>query len=299
MRRYTTIVALVACLAAFWNGAAMAGEQAGEGLMPRDNAINEWLDTYKTAWQEQDADLVGTLFSDDAHYAVNPLEQILAGRSAIEDYWRAGAAGSQKDILFDYEVWSDTQQMTIVHWTASFTRAASGERVNMDGVFRLVFETNDARPLLCARLEEWWFLAVDEQSAAPTNIERETLQGTDMRLSLKTKISTPLFDETIAYYKAVFGMEIAQEWDKDDDKGAILVFADGRNEAFLEVYYDARAHDFSGLSLQFRLDDLNGFVETLPPSIDREGPRPRPWGSTYLYLRDPNDIMVIVYEGGM
>lgn len=120
-----------------------------------------------------------------------------------------------------------------------------------------------------------------------------------MRFSLKTKISTPLFDETVTYYKEIFGMVIGQEWEKPDDKGAILLFKDGENEALLEVYFSEKNHDFSGLSLQFRVDSLDAFMKTLPKSVSYEGPRDRPWGSRYLYLRDPNDIMIIVYEGGM
>ncbi|MEO0998042.1 MAG: VOC family protein [Pseudomonadota bacterium] len=120
-----------------------------------------------------------------------------------------------------------------------------------------------------------------------------------MRMSLKTKISTPLFDESVRYYRAAFAMTVAEQWDKPDDKGAILVFGDSRDEALLEVYYSEEPHDFSGLSLQFRVDDLAAFLSRLPDSFAREGPRPRPWGSTYLYLRDPNDILIIVYEGGM
>lgn len=120
-----------------------------------------------------------------------------------------------------------------------------------------------------------------------------------MRFSLKTKVSTPLFEETLRYYKDIFGMEIAQEWDKPDDKGAILVFSDSRKEAFLEIYFSKETHDFSGLSLQFRVHSLDAFMKTLPLACAYEGPTPRPWGSTYLYLRDPNDIMIIVYEGGM
>jgi len=120
-----------------------------------------------------------------------------------------------------------------------------------------------------------------------------------MQFSLKTKVTTPLLEETVNWYKTAFGMTIAQEWNKPDDKGAILVFAGSKKEAFLEVYYSEAAHDFQGLSLQFRVENLQAFISQLPDSYDYEGPRPRPWGSTYLYLRDPNDILVIVYEGGM
>lgn len=116
---------------------------------------------------------------------------------------------------------------------------------------------------------------------------------------LKTQISTPKFDATRDFYQSQFGMLVAEEWDSADDKGVILRFADGRDEAFLEIYLTSLVHDFDGLSLQFRVDDLNGFIKQLPENFEYEGPTPRPWGSTYLYLRDPAGIQVIVYEGGL
>tara|TARA_R110002096_G_scaffold101547_6_gene224574 strand:- start:329 stop:691 length:363 start_codon:yes stop_codon:yes gene_type:complete len=119
-----------------------------------------------------------------------------------------------------------------------------------------------------------------------------------MDYSLKTKISTPLIDESIEFYTRLFGMRMVEEWDERNDRGAILSFSDGRDEAFLEIYFDKNAYDFSGLSLQFRTENLAKFIAKLPPEIQYEGPTPRPWGSTYLYLQDPNDISVIVYEGG-
>ena len=120
-----------------------------------------------------------------------------------------------------------------------------------------------------------------------------------MTLSLKTKISTPRYRETRAFYARVFGMVVAEEWDDPGDIGVILAIPGGRREAYLEVYYTDDQRNFDGLSLQFRVDSVAEFMATLPDDVGREGPVDRPWGSTYLYLRDPNDIQVIVYEGGL
>lgn len=119
-----------------------------------------------------------------------------------------------------------------------------------------------------------------------------------MHFSLKAKITTPLFQESLDYYQQVLRMQIVEKWDKPNDRGAILAFSDSREEAFVEIYYAKDPHNFSGLSLQFRVDNLERFIEVLPESIERDGPKKRPWGGTYLYLRDPNNISIIVYEGG-
>ena len=117
--------------------------------------------------------------------------------------------------------------------------------------------------------------------------------------TLKTKISTPKWRECQAFYQTVFGMVIAEAWDEPGDRGVILAFENGRQEAFVELYDTDATHDFSGLSLQFRVDDLDHFLESLPDSIAREGPTPRPWGSTYVYLNDPAGVPIVVFEGGL
>lgn len=120
-----------------------------------------------------------------------------------------------------------------------------------------------------------------------------------MAFSLKSKITTPRLAETRDYYIRLFDMVIAEEWDSPDDKGVILAFRDGRQEAFLEIYDGEVEHDFSGLSLQFKTEDLTAFAEGLDPDVERRGPVKRPWGSHYLYLTDPNGVAIIVYEGGL
>jgi catechol 2,3-dioxygenase-like lactoylglutathione lyase family enzyme len=116
--------------------------------------------------------------------------------------------------------------------------------------------------------------------------------------SLKTQITTPRLTDTQAFYQSVFGLSVVEEWDEPDDKGVILQFPDGHREALLEIYEGSDTQNFVGLSLQFRVDNLETFIASLPAGVSFQGPDQRPWGSTYLYLRDPNDIQVIVYQGG-
>ena len=120
-----------------------------------------------------------------------------------------------------------------------------------------------------------------------------------MQFSLKTKISTTRLRSTKAFYERIFRMSVVDEWDNPGDAGVILAFGNGRREAPLEIYRAERPLEHAGLSLQFRVERLADFMATLPDDLEFDGPTERPWGSTYLYLRDPNDIQVIVYEGGL
>jgi catechol 2,3-dioxygenase-like lactoylglutathione lyase family enzyme len=117
--------------------------------------------------------------------------------------------------------------------------------------------------------------------------------------ALKTRITTPLFGETRDFYVRCLGMHVRQEWHEEDDVGCILAFPGERREALLEVHRGPAAGGFNGLSLQFRTEDLEGFRVLLPHGTQVGGPVERPWGSTYLYLTDPNGISIIVYEGGL
>ncbi len=116
-------------------------------------------------------------------------------------------------------------------------------------------------------------------------------------LSLKTKISTPLFDETQGFYQDLFRLVVVEDWDEPGDRGVILAFGEQRTDALLEIYRADDVATFEGISLQFRVTDVDDFITRVRDRVVFEGPKTRPWGSRYVYLRDPNDLQVIVYDG--
>lgn len=117
--------------------------------------------------------------------------------------------------------------------------------------------------------------------------------------ALKTKITTPRMAETREFYVTCVGMRVVEEWLEANDAGCILVLASDGREALLEIYEGDAVGDYAGLSLQFRTEDLAAFRTLLPSGISVRGPVERPWGSTYLFLTDPNGISVVVFEGGL
>jgi catechol 2,3-dioxygenase-like lactoylglutathione lyase family enzyme len=116
---------------------------------------------------------------------------------------------------------------------------------------------------------------------------------------LKTKIITPKLEETRAFFMICLGMQVVEEWREANDVGCILALDGDGREALLEIYEGPQSETFSGMSLQFRTEDLEAFQAGLPPTIECRGPTKRPWGSSYLYLTDPNGISVIVFDGGL
>ena len=116
-------------------------------------------------------------------------------------------------------------------------------------------------------------------------------------LSLKTKLNTPLFVQTRDWYCDLFGLEVMEEWDQLADRGCILGFAGTTGDALLEIYHCDAPHSFDGLSLQFRVYDVDAFVVPKEERFTSRGPVNRPWGSKYLFLSDPNGVSVVVYSG--
>ncbi len=117
--------------------------------------------------------------------------------------------------------------------------------------------------------------------------------------ALKTKIITPKLEETRNFFVSCLGMRVVEEWQEANDVGCILALSGEGLDAMLEIYKGPQSEGFAGLSLQFRTENLLAFKAGLSPSIECRGPTKRPWGSSYLYLTDPNGISVIVYDGGL
>lgn len=116
-------------------------------------------------------------------------------------------------------------------------------------------------------------------------------------LSLKTEIITPRFAETCDWYRDLFGLELLEQWDEPLDRGCILGFGGPEGQALLEIHYSPIEADFSGLSLQVRVDDVDRFDVPDEPRFACRGPEARPWGSRYLFLTDPNGISVVIFSG--
>jgi ketosteroid isomerase-like protein len=118
-----------------------------------------WLAAYGRAWADGDADAVLRLFTPHAEYRETPFDPPMVGHAAIRRYWQEGAAEGQHDVRFGFTLWSVQGAEAYAHWTASFTRAATGEPVRLDGAFALAFARAPEGTPLCTTLREWWHRA--------------------------------------------------------------------------------------------------------------------------------------------
>ena len=116
-------------------------------------------------------------------------------------------------------------------------------------------------------------------------------------LSMKTKIVTPRVEATRDWYRDLFGLTVLEEWDDPGDRGCILGLHSTAGEALLEIHHQSNESDFSGMGLQFRVDDVGAFEVPADKPFRSRGPVSRPWGSTYLFFSDPNGMQVVVFSG--
>jgi hypothetical protein len=119
--------------------------------------LEAWLGRYEEAWEQRDPKRAAALFTEHASYHEMPFDPPKAGRSGIRDYWTTVTA-DQRNVDFKSQVVAVNGRTGVARWSASLTSAASGARVELDGVFVLTFDESG----LCSELREWWHVRTSQ-----------------------------------------------------------------------------------------------------------------------------------------
>jgi uncharacterized protein (TIGR02246 family) len=112
--------------------------------------IEAWLERYRRAWEEGDADAAAALFTDDAVYRSSPFREPHVGPDGIREYWRS-ATGTQTGTRVQIGRPVVEGDRVAVEWWATYTDAEEGEGT-LPGILMLRFAP-DGR---CAELRETW-----------------------------------------------------------------------------------------------------------------------------------------------
>jgi ketosteroid isomerase-like protein len=113
--------------------------------------VREVLATYIKAWQDQDPDLIVTIFTEGASYHERVLRDPIPDREAIRAYWESKVVGAQANIrcrLLNLYLDGDT---AIAEWEAVFDDVEDGVRKRMREIAVLTFEGH-----LISSLREYW-----------------------------------------------------------------------------------------------------------------------------------------------
>jgi SnoaL-like domain len=112
--------------------------------------LADWIEGYRRAWAENDAELLLTLFTEDASYRSSPFREPNLGHDAIRGYW-ASAAGTQRDVDVRMGEPLVNGNIVAVEWWTTMLDAEDGE-LTLPGCLLLQFAP-DGR---CFDLREYW-----------------------------------------------------------------------------------------------------------------------------------------------
>lgn len=126
-------------------------------------------------------------------------------------------------------------------------------------------------------------------------------------LELKVVIRCRDFQASRRFYGEILGLVVLESWEEEAGQGCIFGFGPEGRAGSLEVYQmkpgDRRyspvfAAPFENdkIDLQLRTDDLEGWIATLRGAWEYSGPQRLPWGERRITLRDPDNLLVAIYQ---
>lgn len=126
-------------------------------------------------------------------------------------------------------------------------------------------------------------------------------------LSLKIVIRCKKFEASHAFYSTILGLDVVQEWSEDQGRGCVFGFGERESGGCIEIYeMTTRDKRYSPAFMQsFQNDKIDVqlgarsvdlWVEKLGGKWPFEGPETLPWGQRWIKLRDPDNLLVAIYE---
>jgi hypothetical protein len=116
-----------------------------------DAVFDQWLTRYSQASIANDPQASAELFAPDARYYESPFDEPLVGRTAIYDYWAAGAQ-HLTDKHATHTILAVRGQVGIARWQARFTDRRTASPIALDCVFVAEFDEQGR----CNVFREWW-----------------------------------------------------------------------------------------------------------------------------------------------
>ncbi len=109
------------------------------------------------------------------------------------------------------------------------------------------------------------------------------------------------------FYTNVLGFAVQQAWTEEEGRGCILALHEGEKSAGLELYEMNRSDkrfqeaftrplENDKVDLQLRTDSVDRWVVRLSGVWPFSGPEVLPWGQRWIKLRDPDNLLIAIYE---
>ena len=112
-----------------------------------DRAIRAWVDGYVKAWNSNDRDDIGSLFTDDAVYLTEPHATPWEGRDAIVREWIENK-DEPGETIFEYDVLCIAGDLGIITGVTMYRDPPRG--------YSNLWEITLAEDGRASRFVEWW-----------------------------------------------------------------------------------------------------------------------------------------------
>ena len=126
-------------------------------------------------------------------------------------------------------------------------------------------------------------------------------------LTLKVVIRSQDFQSSRHFYGDILGLPVLESWEEEGGQGCIFGLGQKSKSGSLEIYQmkegDRRyspvfASPFENdkIDLQLRTENLDSWISGLQGAWEYSGPQRLPWGERRITLRDPDNLLISIYE---
>ena len=122
---------------------------------------SEWIESYRQAWENADADAAAGLFTENATYRSNPFRPPHRGGDAIRAYWTSATESQSKVKVTMGRPVTDGRKVVVEWWTEMDD---DGSPLTLPGALILDFNEQG----LCTALREYYNLLEGERMAPPS-----------------------------------------------------------------------------------------------------------------------------------
>ena len=112
--------------------------------------FEKWLENLKKAWETKNPKLASEICTEKLLWHETPFEKPLRTRAAVLKEWQAVL--KQEKISVNYQILAIAEGFGIAHWSASFSRIPSKEKVELDGIFKVKLNNKG----LCTEFHQWY-----------------------------------------------------------------------------------------------------------------------------------------------
>jgi catechol 2,3-dioxygenase-like lactoylglutathione lyase family enzyme len=125
-------------------------------------------------------------------------------------------------------------------------------------------------------------------------------------ISIKTVVRCRDFDASRHFYASILNLPIIEEWSEPQGRGAIFGFGSDR-AGMIEIYEMTQADTrfdpaFASpivddkIDVQLKTDSIAAWVDRLRGAWPFVGPQDLPWGQRWVTLRDPDGLLLAIYQ---